>query len=132
MQILFLNGLWRLLKNGHLPVKLHSSALPPWALISLELTVGQWLWLQIIRSMKLKIDTYTTALAFLVLRRLACYPYGAGFETALLLKFCSTPGFAKSDLLFGVRKILAKVKKIIAKVKTAKNSIRITRQKIWL
>ena len=25
----FLNGLWRLLKNGHLPVKLHSSAPPP-------------------------------------------------------------------------------------------------------
>ena len=29
MQIFFLNGLWRFLKNGHLPVKLHSSALPP-------------------------------------------------------------------------------------------------------
>ena len=29
MQIFFLNGLWRLLKNGHLPVKLHSSAPPP-------------------------------------------------------------------------------------------------------
>ena len=26
MQIFFLNGLWRLLKDGHLPVKLHSSA----------------------------------------------------------------------------------------------------------
>ena len=26
MQIFFLNGLWRLLKNGHFPVKLHSSA----------------------------------------------------------------------------------------------------------
>ena len=25
-QFFFLNGLWRLLKNGHLPVKLHSSA----------------------------------------------------------------------------------------------------------
>ena len=25
----FLNGLWRSLKNGHLPVKLHSSAPPP-------------------------------------------------------------------------------------------------------
>ena len=29
MQILFLNGLWRFLKNGHLLVKLHSSASPP-------------------------------------------------------------------------------------------------------
>ena len=29
MQILFLNGLWRFLKNGHLPVKLHSRAPPP-------------------------------------------------------------------------------------------------------
>ena len=29
MQFFFLNGLWRLLKNGHLPVKLHSSAPPP-------------------------------------------------------------------------------------------------------
>ena len=29
MQIFFLNGLWRSLKNGHLPVKLHSSASPP-------------------------------------------------------------------------------------------------------
>ena len=29
MQIFFLNGLWRLLENGHLPVKLHSSAPPP-------------------------------------------------------------------------------------------------------
>ena len=28
MQIFFLNGLWRFLKNGHLPVKLHSSAPP--------------------------------------------------------------------------------------------------------
>ena len=28
MQIFFLNGLWRLFKNGHLPVKLHSSAPP--------------------------------------------------------------------------------------------------------
>ena len=28
MQIFFLNGLWRLLKNGHLPVKLHSSTPP--------------------------------------------------------------------------------------------------------
>ena len=28
MQIFFLNGLWRLLRNGHLPVKLHSSAPP--------------------------------------------------------------------------------------------------------
>ena len=26
MQIFFLNGFWRLLKSGHLPVKLHSSA----------------------------------------------------------------------------------------------------------
>ena len=26
MQIFFLNGLWRLLKNGHLPAKLYSSA----------------------------------------------------------------------------------------------------------
>ena len=26
MQIFFLNGLWRFLKNGHLPVNLHSSA----------------------------------------------------------------------------------------------------------
>ena len=26
MQIFFLNGLWRSLKNGHLPFKLHSSA----------------------------------------------------------------------------------------------------------
>ena len=26
MQFFFLNGLWRLLKNGHLPVRLHSSA----------------------------------------------------------------------------------------------------------
>ena len=31
MQIFFLNRLWRLLKNGHLPVKLHSSA-PPGAM----------------------------------------------------------------------------------------------------
>ena len=29
MQIFFLNGLWRFLKYGHLPVKLHSSAPPP-------------------------------------------------------------------------------------------------------
>ena len=29
MQFFFLNGLWRLLKNRHLPVKLHSSAPPP-------------------------------------------------------------------------------------------------------
>ena len=29
MQIFFLNGLWRFLKNGHLPVKLHSSSPPP-------------------------------------------------------------------------------------------------------
>ena len=29
MQIFFLNGLWRFLKNGHLPVKLYSSAPPP-------------------------------------------------------------------------------------------------------
>ena len=29
MQFFFLNGLFRLLKNGHLPVKLHSSAPPP-------------------------------------------------------------------------------------------------------
>ena len=29
MQIFFLNRLWRLLKNGHLPIKLHSSAPPP-------------------------------------------------------------------------------------------------------
>ena len=29
MQIFFPNGLWRFLKNGHLPVKLHSSAPPP-------------------------------------------------------------------------------------------------------
>ena len=28
MQIFFLNGLWKSLKNGHLPVKLHSSAPP--------------------------------------------------------------------------------------------------------
>ena len=28
MQIFFLNGLWRFLKNEHLPVKLHSSAPP--------------------------------------------------------------------------------------------------------
>ena len=28
MQVFFLNGLWRFLKNGHLPVKLHSSAPP--------------------------------------------------------------------------------------------------------
>ena len=28
MQIFFLNGLWRLLKDGHLPIKLHSSAPP--------------------------------------------------------------------------------------------------------
>ena len=28
MQIFFSNGLWRLLKNGHLPVKLYSSAPP--------------------------------------------------------------------------------------------------------
>ena len=26
MQIFFLNGLWRFLKNGHIPVKLYSSA----------------------------------------------------------------------------------------------------------
>ena len=26
LQFFFLNGLWRLLKNGHLPVKLHSNA----------------------------------------------------------------------------------------------------------
>ena len=30
MQILFLNGLWRFLKNGHLPDKLHSSAPRVW------------------------------------------------------------------------------------------------------
>ena len=29
MHIFFLNGLWRFLKNGHLPVKLHSSVPPP-------------------------------------------------------------------------------------------------------
>ena len=29
MQIFFLNRLWRLLKNGHLPVKLYLSAPPP-------------------------------------------------------------------------------------------------------
>ena len=29
MQVFSLNGLWRLLKNGHLPIKLHSSA-PTW------------------------------------------------------------------------------------------------------
>ena len=29
MQIFFQNGLWRFLKNGHLPVKLHSGASPP-------------------------------------------------------------------------------------------------------
>ena len=29
MQIVFPNGLWRFLKNGHLPVKLHSIAPPP-------------------------------------------------------------------------------------------------------
>ena len=29
MQISFLNKLWRVLKNGHLPVMLHSSAPPP-------------------------------------------------------------------------------------------------------
>ena len=28
MQLFFLNGLWKFLKNGHLPVKLHSSAPP--------------------------------------------------------------------------------------------------------
>ena len=28
MQIFFLNGLWRFLKDGHLPVKLHSGAPP--------------------------------------------------------------------------------------------------------
>ena len=29
MQFFSLNGLWRFLKNGHHPVKLHSSAPPP-------------------------------------------------------------------------------------------------------
>ena len=29
MQIFFLNGLWKLFKNRHLPVKLHSSVPPP-------------------------------------------------------------------------------------------------------
>ena len=29
MQVFFLNGLWRFLKNGYLPVKLHASAPSP-------------------------------------------------------------------------------------------------------
>ena len=40
MQIFFLNGLWRLLKNGHLPVKLHSIAPPGQKAISLPILDG--------------------------------------------------------------------------------------------
>ena len=41
MQIFFLNGLWRLLRNGHLPVKLHSSAPPPPGAIGSSDLVGR-------------------------------------------------------------------------------------------
>ena len=45
MQTFFLNGLWRLLKNGHLSVKLHSSAPPGLGTVALSLRcfVDEWI-----------------------------------------------------------------------------------------
>ena len=60
MQIFFLNGLWRLLKTGHLPVKLHSSAPPPpprlWSFCNY--LIGLMIGAANIRNLNTKSSTY--------------------------------------------------------------------------
>ena len=57
VQIFFLNGLWRFLKNRHLPVKLHSSA-PQVIYDLLEDSGGMSSWQFIKEKLKLHIDSY--------------------------------------------------------------------------